>query len=57
MAKKRGRPSKAGINKMLWDRANGSHRTKWMQKSQQGYDFYLDEQLSKPEKDALEDAV
>ena len=53
---KRGRPSKAGINKMLWDRANGSHRTKWMQKSQQGYDFYLDEQLSKPEKDALEDA-
>ena len=53
---KRGRPSKAGINKMLWDRANGTHRSKWVQKSQQGYDFYLDEQLSKNEKDSLQDA-
>ncbi len=47
---------KAGINKQLWDRANSSHRTKWISKSQQGYDFYLDEQLSSSEMDDLEEA-
>lgn len=53
---KRGRKNKASINKQLWDRANGTHRTKWVSKSQQGYDFYLDEQLSSDEIDNLDEA-
>ena len=53
---KRGRKNKAHINKQLWDRASSTSRSKWYSKSQQGYDFYLDEQLSKGEQDALEEA-
>jgi len=53
---KRGRKNKAHINKQLWDRASSTSRSKWYSKSQQGYDFYLDEQLSKREEDALEEA-
>ena len=41
--------TKAGKNKQLWDRANTSYRSKWQSISQKGYDFYLDEQLSKEE--------
>jgi len=48
--------SKAQINKQLWDRANNSHRQRWQTISQKGYDFYLDEQLSKEEKDRLEES-
>jgi len=48
--------SKAQINKQLWDRANNSHRQRWQHLSQKGYDFYLDEQLSKEEKDQLEES-
>ena len=48
--------TKAQINKQLWDRANNSHRQRWQTLSQKGYDFYLDEQLSKEEKDQLEES-
>ena len=48
--------TKAQINKQLWDRANNSHRQRWQTLSQKGYDFYLNEQLSKEEKDALEES-
>ena len=53
---KRGRKNKAAINKQLWDRANGTDRTKWYLKSQKGYDFYLDEQLSESDRESLEEA-
>ena len=48
--------TKAQINKQLWDRANNSHRQRWQTLSQKGYDFYLNEQLSKEEKDQLEES-
>ena len=48
--------TKAQINKQLWDRANNFHRQRWQTLSQKGYDFYLDEQLSKEEKDQLEES-
>jgi hypothetical protein len=48
--------NKAQINKQLWDRANNSHRQRWQYLSQKGFDFYLDEQLSKEEKDQLEES-
>jgi len=47
---------KAGENHQLWKRANTAQRDKWQYVSQQGYDFYLNEQLSTEEKDALRDA-
>ena len=55
MAKK-GRKNKAHINKQLWDRSNSTDRTKWRSKSQKGYDFYLDEQLSADEEKSLEES-
>jgi hypothetical protein len=48
--------NKAQINKQIWERANNSHRQRWQHLSQKGYDFYLDEQLSKEEKDQLEES-
>ena len=53
---KRGRKNKAHINKQLWDRSNSTDRTKWRSKSQKGYDFYLDEQLSMDEEKSLEES-
>ena len=53
---KRGRKNKAEVNKQLWDKANGTYRSKWRSKSQKGYDFYLDDQLTKIEQDNLEEA-
>jgi len=47
---------RAHVNKQLWDRANNSHRQRWQSLSQKGYDFYLNEQLSKDEIDNLEEA-
>jgi len=47
---------RAHVNKQLWDRANNSHRQRWQSLSQKGYDFYLNEQLSKDEIDSLEEA-
>jgi hypothetical protein len=48
--------TKAQINKQLWDRANNTHRQRWQTLSQKGYDFYLNEQLSKSEKEQLEES-
>ena len=53
---KRGRKNKAHINKQLWDRANSTDRSKWRSKSQKGYDFYLDEQLTMDEQKSLEES-
>ena len=47
---------KAGRAKQLWDKSNTSARVKWHSTSQKGYDFYLDEQLTKHERESLEDA-
>ena len=47
---------RAQVNKQLWERANNSHRQRWQNLSQKGFDFYLNEQLSKREVDALEEA-
>ena len=47
---------KAQINKQLWDRANNAHRSRWASLSQKSYDFYLNEQLSKEEEDALSES-
>ena len=48
--------SKAQLNKQLWDRANTSHRSRWQAISQKGYDFYLNEQLTKSEEESLQEA-
>jgi len=48
--------TKAQKNKQLWDRANTSYRSKWQSVSQKGYDFYLDEQLTKDEMEALQES-
>ena len=47
---------RAQTNKQLWERANNSHRQRWQSLSQKGFDFYLNEQLSKREVDSLEEA-
>ena len=44
------RKNKGAVNKQLWDRANTSQRVKWQTTSQKGYDFYVNEQLTKDEK-------
>jgi hypothetical protein len=41
--------------KSLYDSLNNSFREKWESTNQQGYDFYLDNQLSAKEKEALEE--
>jgi hypothetical protein len=41
--------------KSLYDSLNNSFREKWEATNQQGYDFYLDNQLSAKEKEALEE--
>ena len=50
------RKNKGAINKQLWDRANSTHRRKWQFTSQKGFDFYLDEQLTKEESDSLKES-
>ena len=47
---------RAQVNKQLWERANNAHRQRWQSLSQKGHDFYLNEQLSKEEKDLLEES-
>lgn len=44
------------LNKQLCDRANNALRMKWRSKSQKGYDFYLDDQLTKDEEKGLDEA-
>ena len=53
---KKGRKNKAHINKQLWDRSNNTRRVQWRSKSQVGYDFYLDEQLTATEQKSLEES-
>tara|TARA_R110002074_G_scaffold367627_1_gene541711 strand:- start:648 stop:2903 length:2256 start_codon:yes stop_codon:yes gene_type:complete len=48
--------SKAQINKQIWDKANNSLRQRWQTVSQKGYDFYLNEQLTKDEMTMLEES-
>jgi hypothetical protein len=48
--------SKAQVNKQIWDKANSSHRQRWQTTSQKGYDFYLNEQLTKEEVTMLEES-
>jgi hypothetical protein len=50
------RKNKGAVNKQLWDRANSTHRRKWQFTSQKGFDFYLDEQLTKDESDVLKES-
>jgi hypothetical protein len=50
------RKNKGAVNKELWDRANSTHRRKWQFTSQKGFDFYLDEQLTKEESDSLKES-
>ena len=45
---------KADINKRLWEQSNGSSRQKWQKVNQRGYDFYLNEQLTSEEREAIE---
>ena len=47
---------KAGIVVDLWQKADGAARSKWRAINQQGYDFYLGEQISNDERDQLEAA-
>ena len=47
---------RAQQNKQLWDKANSSHRQRWQVLSQKGFDFYLNEQLTKEELSALDEA-
>ena len=44
---------KAGAIKTLWEKANSSERQRWMRMQQRGYDFFLNDQLSKEEQDTL----
>ena len=48
--------NKAQVNKQIWDKANNSHRQRWQTTSQKGYDFYLNEQLTKEEMTMLEES-
>ena len=47
---------RAQVNKQLWEKSNNAHRQRWQVLSQKGYDFYLNEQLTKDETDALNEA-
>jgi len=49
----RGRNKKADVVRDLWKKTNTFHRRKWYNDSQQGVDFYLNDQLSQAEKDSL----
>tara|TARA_R100000152_G_C6781345_1_gene215675 strand:+ start:2229 stop:4448 length:2220 start_codon:yes stop_codon:yes gene_type:complete len=40
----------------MFNSANSDERIKWQSQSQKGYDFYLNDQLTEDEKDALEEA-
>lgn len=40
----------------LWQAADSKERVKWQSDSQKGYDFYLNDQLSKDEEDALRES-
>ena len=46
---------KADRLKTLFDSLKNSHRDNWESVNQEGYDFYLDNQLSATEKEALQE--
>ena len=52
MAKK-GRPKKADLILDLWRKSNNYSRRKWYNDSQASNDFYLNDQLTQDERDAL----
>jgi len=52
----RGRNKKADVVRDLWKKTNTFHRRKWYNDSQQGVDFYLNDQLSQAEKDSLRES-
>ena len=47
---------KANENYQLWNRANTAQRGKWSYSAQRSYDFYLNEQLTTEETDALRES-
>ncbi len=47
---------KANENYQLWNRANTAQRAKWSFTAQKSYDFYLNEQLTTEEVDALRES-
>ena len=50
---KRGRKNKADTNRQLFDKANSYARKKWFTDSQKSMDFYLNDQLTREEKEDL----
>lgn len=50
------RKNKADRIYQMWKSANSEERIKWQSESQKGYDFYLNEQLTKEELDTLKES-
>ena len=50
------RKNKADRIYQMWRSANSEERIKWQADSQKGYDFYLNEQLTKEELDTLKES-
>ena len=50
------RTKKADRIYQMWKSANSEERIKWQSESQKGYDFYLNEQLTKEELDNLKES-
>ena len=55
MARKRNK-DKATEVIQLWQRANGDYRQRWERVQQQGHDFFLNDQLTEKDKNALEES-
>jgi hypothetical protein len=55
MARKRNK-DKATEVIQLWQRANGEYRQRWERVQQQGHDFFLNDQLTEKDKNALEES-
>jgi len=47
---------RADVIKTLWEKTNNLHRQRWQGLSQEGYDFYLGEQLTSTERSDIEEA-
>ncbi|MFC1535742.1 hypothetical protein ACFL4H_00080 [Candidatus Neomarinimicrobiota bacterium] len=47
------RKSQAEVNVALWSYSNTPERVRWLKHNQRGYDFYLNDQLRKKDKDDL----
>ena len=55
MARKRNKDKAAEVIQ-LWQRANGDYRQRWERVQQQGHDFFLNDQLTEKDKNALEES-